>query len=79
MTEGLTGSEIENAFVQALYAAFEIGADGQSEPAGLTIAGVLTESVPLCKLMAEQITSLRNSAKGRARLATSFEREKRGD
>jgi hypothetical protein len=35
------------------------------------IAGVLNEFVPLSKQMAEQITSLRQWAKGRARLATS--------
>ena len=74
VTEGLTGSEIENGFVEALHAAFDLG----NEPTDLTIASVLTELVPLSKLMAEQITSLKNWAKGRARLATSFEQEKRG-
>ena len=44
---------------------------GKREPTDLDIAGVLTEFVPLSKLMAEQITGLRNWAKGRARLATS--------
>jgi len=34
--------------------------------------------VPLSKLMAEQISGLKNWAKGRARLATSFEQERRG-
>ena len=67
-TEGLTGSEIENAFVEALYLAFDAG---EKEPTDLDIAGVLNEFVPLSKLMAEQITGLRNWAKGRARLATS--------
>ena len=67
VTEGLTGSEIENAFVEALYVAFDQG----KEPTDLDIAGVLTEFVPLSRLMAEQIGSLRNWAKGRARLATS--------
>jgi SpoVK/Ycf46/Vps4 family AAA+-type ATPase len=73
-TEGLTDSEIENAFVEALYLAF----DADKEPTDLDIAGVLTEFVPLSKLMAGQITGLKNWAKGRARLATSFEQEKRG-
>ena len=50
-TDGLTGSEIENAFIEALYAAF----DEEAEPTDLTIARVLTEFVPLSKLMAEQI------------------------
>ncbi len=66
-TEGLTGSEIEQVFIEALYMAF----DADQEPTDLTIAQVLTEFVPLSKLMAEQITGLRNWAKGRARLATS--------
>jgi len=66
-TEGLTGSEIENAFVETLYLAF----DREKEPTDLDIAGVLTEFVPLSKLMAEQIGSLKAWAKGRARLATS--------
>ena len=73
-TEGLTGSEIENVFIEALYLAF----DAEKEPTDLDIAQVLTEFVPLSKLMAEQIGGLRNWAKGRARLATSFEQEKRG-
>jgi SpoVK/Ycf46/Vps4 family AAA+-type ATPase len=71
-TEGLTGSEIENVFIEALYLAFDVG----KEPTDLDIAGVLTEFVPLSKLMAEQIGGLRNWAKGRARLATSLVSEK---
>jgi ATP-dependent 26S proteasome regulatory subunit len=66
-TEGLTGSEIEQAFVEALFCGF----DQQKEPTDLTIAQVLTEFVPLSKLMAEQIAALRNWAKGRAKQATT--------
>ena len=73
-TEGLTGSEIENAFTEALYLAF----DSEKEPTDLDIAQVLTEFVPLSKLMAEQIAGLRNWAKGRARLATSAQEDRRG-
>jgi SpoVK/Ycf46/Vps4 family AAA+-type ATPase len=73
-TEGLTGSEIENVFIEALYLAFDVG----KEPTDLDIARVLTEFVPLSKLMAEQIGALRQWSKGRARLATSIEVEKRG-
>ena len=72
-TDGLTGSEIENAFVEAMYAAF----DEEAEPTDLTIAQVLTEFVPLSKLMAEQISGLRNWAKGRARPATSQQPERK--
>jgi SpoVK/Ycf46/Vps4 family AAA+-type ATPase len=67
-TEGLTGSEIESVFVDALYVAF----DADQEPTDLTVAEVLVDFVPLSKLMAEQIDSLRQWAKGRARLATSL-------
>ena len=72
-TEGLTGSEIENAFVEALYLAF----DSEREPTDLDIAQVLTEFVPLSKLMAEQIGSLRQWSKGRAGLATSTQSERK--
>ena len=64
--------EIENVFIEALYRAFDSGnGAGEKEPTDLDIAGVLTEFVPLSKLMAEQIGSLRQWSKGRARLATS--------
>jgi SpoVK/Ycf46/Vps4 family AAA+-type ATPase len=71
-TEGLTGSEIENVFVESLFQSFDV----DKEPTDLTIAGVLNEFVPLSKMMAEQITGLRGWAKGRARLATSVAQEK---
>ena len=72
-TEGLTGSEIEAVFVDALYRAF----DEDQEPTDLTIAEVLTDFVPLSKTMADQITGLRSWAKGRARFATSPQTERR--
>jgi len=65
VTDGLTGSEIKAVFIEALYQSF----DDDKEPTDLTIAKVLTEFVPLSKTMAEQITGLRNWAKGRARFA----------
>jgi len=73
-TDGFTGAEIEQTFVDALYAAFTIG----REPTDLTINTVLNDIVPLSKLMAEPITALRQWAKGRARLATSTKEEKKG-
>lgn len=73
ITDGLTGSEIEQAFVDALYQAF----DQEEEPTDLTIAGVLNDLVPLSKLMAEQIGALRTWAKGRARYATTPPVERR--
>jgi len=66
VTEGLTGSEIENVFADALFKAFEV----ERGPTDLTIAEVLTEFVPLSKLMAEQMGGLRNWVRGKARSAT---------
>ena len=66
-TDGLTGSEIEQVFVEALFWGFE----QEKEPTDLTVAQVLTEFVPLSKLMAEQISGLRTWAKGRAKQATT--------
>jgi hypothetical protein len=66
-TEGLTGSEIEQAFIDAMYAAFDSGKD----PTDAVIAKVLEDLVPLSKLMSEQINALRKWAAGRARPATS--------
>ncbi len=66
-TEGFTGSEIEQVFVESLYRAF----DQDGEPTDLTIVEVLVDFVPLSKLMAEQLGALRNWAKGRARPATT--------
>ncbi|MDB6025144.1 MAG: hypothetical protein JWM68_1367 [Verrucomicrobiales bacterium] len=72
-TEGFTGSEIENAFVDAMYLAFA----GGNEPTDLTIAQAITECIPLSKLMAEQISGIRNWTRGRARVATSPEESER--
>src|SRR5205814_861591 len=72
-TDGLTGSEIVSVFFEALYQSF----DANNEPTDLTIAQILTEVVPLSRLMAEQITGLRHWAKGRARLATAQPTESR--
>jgi AAA+ superfamily predicted ATPase len=65
-TEGLTGSEIEQLFIDSLHEAFS----RRAEPTDLSIALVLNDLVPLSKLMSEQIDALRKWAKGRARMAT---------
>jgi SpoVK/Ycf46/Vps4 family AAA+-type ATPase len=51
-TEGLTGSEIEAVFTEALHDAFDAG----TEPNDLSIASVLTTFVPLSEMMKEQLT-----------------------
>ena len=66
-TDGLTGSEIEQLFINALHEAFS----RRTEPTDLSIAMLLNELVPLSKLMGEQIETLRKWAKGRARFATT--------
>ncbi len=65
-TEGLTGSEIEQLFIDALHEAFS----RREEPTDLSVAMLLNDLVPLSKLMSEQIEALRKWAKGRARPAT---------
>jgi hypothetical protein len=55
----LTGSEIESVFTDALFLAF----DQNREPGDLDVARILTDFVPLSKLMAEQITGGRNWAR----------------
>jgi AAA+ superfamily predicted ATPase len=72
-SEGFTGSEIECLFSEALYSGF----NNQSEPTDLTIAQVMTQFVPLSKLMNENITILRKWASGRARFATSPAEERK--
>jgi hypothetical protein len=68
-TDGFTGSEIEQLFIDALYDAFA----KRAEPTDLSIAMLLTSFVPLSKLMSEDIASLRTWAQGRARMATARE------
>jgi AAA+ superfamily predicted ATPase len=73
-TDGLTGSEIEQLFIDSLHEAFS----RRSEPTDLSIALLLNDLVPLSKLMNEQIDALRKWARGRARRATAHEAERSG-
>jgi AAA+ superfamily predicted ATPase len=66
-TDGFTGSEIEQVFVEALYRAFE----REAEPTDLTVGEALTDFVPLSKMMAEEVNGLRTWSSGRARPATA--------
>lgn len=68
-TDGLTGSEIEQLFIDTLHEAFS----RRQEPTDLAIAMLLNDLVPLSKLMSEQVNALRQWAKGRARRATLVE------
>lgn len=67
VSEGFTGSEIEQAFIDALYLGFSQG----QEPDNATVLDALQNTVPLGKLMADQINALRKWSRGRARSATT--------
>jgi len=64
-TESMTGAEIEAAFVEALQAAFA----GKREPTPKDLAYAVTETVPLARQMEEEVSRLRQWAKGKARNA----------
>jgi SpoVK/Ycf46/Vps4 family AAA+-type ATPase len=66
-SSGLTGAEIEAVFLEAMFAAFE----RNSEPTEMDVAASMNSFVPLSKLMAEQITALKQWSVGRARPSTS--------
>jgi SpoVK/Ycf46/Vps4 family AAA+-type ATPase len=63
--EGFSGAEIEEAVNSALYDAFEGGVDLFHDH----VAAALDSTVPLSRTMVEQLSLLREWAKGRARLA----------
>ena len=73
-SEGFTGSEIEQSVIDSLYGSFA----EQREPGMLDISKALGETVPLSKLMSEQIAGLRKWAAGRCRMATSRSAERTG-
>ena len=73
-SEGLTGSEIEQVVIDSLFRAFA----ESREPGMLDMTLALEETVPLSKLMAEQIVGLRKWAAGRCRYATSRTVERTG-
>ncbi len=73
-SEGMTGAEIEQAVVDSLYGSFA----ESREPGMLDLTLAVSATVPLSKLMSEQITGLRRWASGRCRMATSPIKETRG-
>ncbi len=66
-SEGLTGSEIEQAVIDGLYDAF----NDYREPVDRNFLAALEEAVPLSRLMGDGIAALRQWAKGRTRPASS--------
>jgi SpoVK/Ycf46/Vps4 family AAA+-type ATPase len=65
-TEGFSGAEIEEAVISALYDAFYLGRDLETDD----VLSAVAATVPLSKTMAEEITALRTWAQGRARPAS---------
>src|SRR2546426_10023232 len=65
-TDGLTGWDIKQLFIDALHKAFS----RRQEPTDLSIAILLNDPVPLSNLMRKQVTDLRYWAKGCARRTT---------
>jgi SpoVK/Ycf46/Vps4 family AAA+-type ATPase len=73
-SDGYTGAEIEQAVIDALYAGFAAG----REPSMPDILKAVADTVPLSKLMGEQIAGLRKWAVGRCRMATAPAKEEKG-
>ncbi len=65
-SDGLSGAEIEQAVIAGLYEAF----DQQRALSMHDLLGVLQETVPLSRMMAEEIEGLRAWASQRARVAS---------
>jgi len=74
VSAGFTGAEIEQTVIDAMYAAFAGGRE-----LGMTdLLRAVGETVPLSKLMAEQIAGIKKWAVGRCRMATSPIEEAKG-
>ena len=73
-SDGHTGAEIEQAVVDALYRAFA----EQREPKTGDMLASVSDTVPLSKLMGEQIQGLRKWAQGRCRMAATQPAETAG-
>ena len=77
-SEGMTGAEIEQAIVSALFDEYDL----RGKAGVLTTEGVLhslQETVPLSRTMKEKIAALRNWCKTRARPASSAWQAEAGD
>ena len=66
-TEEFSGAEIEEGIITALYDAFYLNKELETQD----VLSSISHSVPLSKTMSEKITQLRGWAEGRARRATT--------
>ncbi|MDR1282416.1 MAG: AAA family ATPase [Opitutaceae bacterium] len=67
LTDGYTGSEIEQLFVESMFTAFDAG----KEPSTDLLVECAKEFTPLSRMMAEDIKRLREWAAGRSRRASA--------
>ncbi len=67
LSDGFTGSEIEQAVIDALFDCFDAGTELDNN----ALTGAVDRTVPLSVTMAEQIKALRQWAKQRARAAST--------
>jgi len=67
-TEGYTGAEIEQVFIESLYSAF--GRKKRREPIMGDINGAIMNTVPLSEMMEDQVKQLQSWSKKRARNAS---------
>ena len=74
LSDGFTGSEIEQAVVDALYDCFDDGTEVTQD----ALSKAVTRTVPLSSTMSEQIRSLRDWAKNRARSASADREDSSG-
>jgi len=72
ISKGFSGAEIEQAIIAAMFEAFS----EDREVATADILQEIEETVPLSRLMKDQITDLRTWAQSRARIASTIELEK---
>ncbi len=74
LTKGFSGAEIEQAIVESMFEAFS--EDGR-EVETTDILNSIEETVPLSRLMKDEIANLRTWSKSRARLASTVELEEK--
>jgi len=65
LTDGFTGSEIEQVIIDAMFDCFDAGQDLDTP----SVIGAVERTVPLSVTMAEPIKAMRQWAKHRARAA----------
>ena len=71
-TEGYTGAEIEQIFIEAMYSGFAKG----KEPTVSDLNAAIMSTVPLSKMMGKQVKELQEWSKNKARSASAKEKVK---